>query len=126
LAVDAETGQRGYVITGRQEYLAPYRAAVGSIHTQMDALEQLTADDPEQRRRMAEVRRLVGAKLGELDMTIAVRDRTGFDATRDIMLRGAGQAEMEVLRATVAEMAAREGRRLAARESATRATYRAA
>jgi len=41
LAVDAETGQRGYVITGRDEYLAPYRAAVASIHRQMDALEQL-------------------------------------------------------------------------------------
>ena len=45
LAVDAETGQRGYVITGKKEYLAPYRAAVGSIHAQMDALERLVGDD---------------------------------------------------------------------------------
>src|SRR5678816_4628376 len=46
LAVDAESGQRGYVITGRDEYLSPYRAAVASIHRQMDALEKLTEADP--------------------------------------------------------------------------------
>ena len=67
LAVDAETGQRGYVITGKKEYLAPYRAAVGSIQAQMDALERLVGDDPVQRRLMADVRRQVGAKLGELE-----------------------------------------------------------
>jgi PAS domain S-box-containing protein len=126
LAVDAESGQRGYVITGRQEYLAPYRAAVGSIHQQMDALERLTGDDPVQRGLMAEVRRRVGAKLGELDMTIALRERTGFDATRDVILLGTGEAQMQALRTTVAAMAAHEGQRLAAGESAARRTYRAA
>ena len=126
LAVDAETGQRGYVITGRQEYLAPYRAAVGSIHAQMNALERLTAADPVQRRLMADVRRSVGAKLGELDMTIALRDRNGFDLTRDVILLGAGEAEMAALRSTVAEMATHEGQRLVARQSAARQTYRAA
>jgi len=126
LAVDAETGQRGYVITGRDEYLAPYRAAVASIHRQMDALEQLTAPDPVQRRLMADVRRQVGAKLGELDMTIALRDRNGFDATRDVILLGAGQAEMEALRKTAAEMAAHESRKLVERDAAARQTYGAA
>ena len=46
LVKDAESGQRGYVITGRPEYLAPYRAAVGSIQAQMDALERLVARRP--------------------------------------------------------------------------------
>ena len=126
LAVDAETGQRGYVITGRQEYLAPYRAAIGSIHAQMDALERLAAGDPVQRRLMAEVRRRVGAKLGELEMTIALRDRNGFDLTRDVIALGSGDAEMRALRAAVGEMAAREGERLAAGETAARRTYRVA
>src|SRR6185295_11391347 len=126
LAVDAETGQRGYVITGRDEYLAPYRAAVASIHRQMDALEKLTEPDPVQRRLMADVRRQVGAKLGELDLTIALRDRNGFDATRDVILLGAGEAEMQALRKTAAEMAAHETRKLAEREAAARQTYRAA
>ena len=90
LAKDAETGQRGYVITGRPEYLVPYRAAVGSIRPQLDALERLIAGDPVQQRLMVDVRRRVGAKLGELELTVALRDRKGFDLTRDVIALGAG------------------------------------
>ena len=85
LVKDAESGQRGYVITGRPEYLAPYRAAVASIQAQMDALERLAREDPVQQRLMADVRRRVGAKLGELELTIGLRDRKGFDLTRDVI-----------------------------------------
>ena len=126
LAIDAETGQRGYVITGKKEYLAPYRAAVESIHAQMDALERLIGDDPVQQRLMADVRRRVGAELGELEVTIALRDRKGFDLTRDAIVLGSGHAEMEALRATAAEMAAHETSRLIAREAAAERTYRGA
>ena len=126
LVKDAESGQRGYVITGRQEYLAPYRAAVASIQAQMDALERLTIGDPVQQRLMADVRRRVGAKLGELELTVGLRDRKGFDLTRDVILLGAGRAEMEALRATAAEMAAHETERLVEREAAADRTYRAA
>jgi len=126
LVKDAESGQRGYVITGRPEYLAPYRAAVASIQAQMDALERLAGDDPVQQRLMADVRRRVGVKLGELDVTIGLRDRKGFDLARDVIALGAGRAEMEALRATAAEMAAHEAQRLAARQAAADTTYRAA
>ena len=126
LVKDAESGQRGYVITGDPAYLAPYRAAVASIQAQMNALERLAREDPVQQRLMADVRRRVGAKLGELELTIGLRDRKGFDLARDVMLLGAGRAEMEALRATAAEMAAHEAQRLAARQAAADATYRAA
>ena len=126
LVKDAESGQRGYVITGDPEYLAPYRAAVASIQAQLDALERLAREDPVQQRLMADVRRRVGAKLGELELTIGVRDRKGFDLTRNVMVLGTGRAEMEALRATAAEMAAHEAQRLVARQAAADATYRAA
>ena len=126
LVKDAESGQRGYVITGRPEYLAPYRAAAASIEAQLDALERLARDDVVQRRLMADLRRRVGAKLGELELTVGLRDRKGFDLTRDVIALGAGRAEMEALRATAAEMAAHEAQRLAARQAAADATYRAA
>jgi len=126
LVKDAESGQRGYVITGDPEYLAPYRAAVASIQAQLDALERLASEDPVQQRLMADVRRRVGAKLGELELTVGLRDRKGFDLTRDVIVLGAGRAQMEALRATAAEMAAHEGQRLAARQAAADATYRTA
>jgi PAS domain S-box-containing protein len=124
LVKDAETGQRGYVITGRPEYLDPYKAAVASINEQMNVLEHLIENDPVEKALMVEVRRRVGAKLGELDLTIGVRDRKGFDLTKEVMALGAGRAEMDALRATAAEMARHETRLLLAREAAADQTYR--
>jgi CHASE3 domain sensor protein len=57
LAKDAESGQRGYVITGRPEYLIPYRTAVGTIGSQLDALARLVAGDPVMEELLVEVRR---------------------------------------------------------------------
>ena len=50
LVKDAESGQRGYVITGDPEYLAPYRAAIASIQAQMDALDRPAREHPVQQR----------------------------------------------------------------------------
>ena len=126
LVKDAETGQRGYVITGKPAYLVPYQAATASIGNQLDVLDRLIEDDPVHQRLMAEVRRRVGAKLGELALTIDLRERKGFDLTRDVIVLGTGQAEMEALRKAVAEMASHETQRLVAREAATDRTYRRA
>ena len=124
LVKDAETGQRGYVITGKAEYLEPYRAAVTEVQAQLDRLERLVAGDAEQARRVAEMRRRIGTKLGELELTIGLRDRKGFDLTRDVISLGAGKAEMDAIRAGAAEIAAREGRRLAEGQSAADRSYR--
>jgi PAS domain S-box-containing protein len=126
LVVDAETGQRGFVITGQAEYLTPYKTAVASIQAQMDLLQALTAGDPAQQPLMAEVRRHIGTKLGELDLTIALRERKGFDLTREVIALGTGKAEMDTLRATVAAMAGHETQLLLEREAAARKTYRSA
>ena len=126
LAVDAETGQRGFVITGKPEYLEPYKVAVAAIQKQMDALQALTAQDPAHQALMADVRRHIGTKLGEIDLTIALRERKGFDLTREVIALGTGKAEMEALRATVAAMAAHETELLLEREESARKTYRSA
>lgn len=124
LVVDAETGQRGFVITGQPEYLAPYRNAVASIQTQMDKLQALTAEDPVLQSSMADIRHHIGARLGELDLTIALRQRKGFDLTKEVIALGSGQADMNALRAAVAAMTALETRALTEREDSARKTYR--
>ena len=50
--VDAETGQRGFIITGDENYLAPYQAALGALPTTRESVRQLTADNPDQQRRL--------------------------------------------------------------------------
>ena len=47
-AVDAETGERGYLITGRDDYLEPYHASSAALDTEVNQLATLVADDPPQ------------------------------------------------------------------------------
>src|SRR5207244_7771294 len=55
LLKDAETGQRGYLLTGRDRYLEPYRDAVDRIPAKLDRLKELTADNPRQQARFPEL-----------------------------------------------------------------------
>ena len=63
---DAETGQRGFVLTGEERYLEPYHAAIGEIQHDIDALADLTRDNPAQQESLQQVRKLADAKLAEL------------------------------------------------------------
>src|SRR5579863_1549345 len=63
---DAETGQRGYVITGDESYLEPYKSAVSALPATLADLRKLTADSSEQQRRLASITPIIDAKLNEL------------------------------------------------------------
>src|SRR3954453_22374232 len=63
---DAETGQRGYLLTGKEEYLAPYSEALGTIDRLLRSLKFLTADDAVLRQRLGRLDDLVARKLAEL------------------------------------------------------------
>ncbi len=121
---DAERGQRGFVLTGSDEYLAPYEAAGSSIGDQLGELGRLLVDDPGQQERLSQARRHVQAELAELARTIDLRRRLGFDAAREAILSGAGVAEMGTVRSSLEGMSAVEGRRLQERHAAADSTYR--
>src|SRR5206468_2003340 len=62
--VDAETGERGYLITGAPDYLRPYRETKGRIDAQLADLAKLVSDDdPVEARQVADVTRLAGLKI---------------------------------------------------------------
>jgi len=124
LMKDAETGQRGYLITGEPVYLEPYRSALNGIQARLDSLHSLTADDPAQQERLLEVRRRVGAKLGDLDVSIETRRRQGFEAAREIILLGRGKAEMDAIRQGVLAMQTEERRLRERRNDVARSTLR--
>ena len=75
---DAETGQRGFIITGDETYLQPYNTAIAVVGTQLANLRALTADNPTQQQLLNSLNPLVAAKLAELQQTIAVRRAQGF------------------------------------------------
>src|SRR5689334_1521167 len=64
---DAERGQRGFIITGNEEYLAPYTAVVKSIGLTMQRLRAATRDDPRQQAALTEIQGPVTDKLAELE-----------------------------------------------------------
>ena len=104
---DAETGQRGYLLTGRDEYLKPYNSAIQAIPGQLDDLRQLTVDTGQQAR-IVSLRPLIAAKLTELKETIDLR-RTGAGAQAlQVISSGRGQQTMDQIRDAIAAMRAAE------------------
>jgi len=123
---DAETGQRGYLITGNFGYLDPYIAARRTLAAGLDKLEQLTRDNPAQSARVREIRQLAWARMNRLDQGIRVRQEQGFDAARDTIASGLGRQEMDALREAVARTTFEEGAVLGERERLAERSYRIA
>jgi methyl-accepting chemotaxis protein len=98
LLKDTETGQRGYVMTGEDAYLEPYLAARPAIARAMEDLRHLTADAPQQQRRLDEAAPLINAKLAELQRTIDLRRTQGFDASLKVVLTNEGKNAMDEFR----------------------------
>src|ERR1700755_451417 len=70
---DAETGQRGFLLTNDEHYLETYSAALLSVTAQLDKLSQLTQDNPKQQDRIGPLKKHIDAKLSELKQTIDLR-----------------------------------------------------
>jgi PAS domain S-box-containing protein len=125
---DAETGQRGYLLTGDLAYLEPYGAGARTARGRLERLEALTRDDPEQQRRVAELRPLVEQKLAELGRTVALRSagRRGFDEARAVVAGNEGKLVMDALRLKVGAFTAREQGLLEDRSRASASAVRSA
>src|SRR6201996_140066 len=76
-AQDAETGQRGFLLTNNEKYLEPYNSALLAIPPRLDEIAQLTSDNPAQKPRIAALKLHVGAKLAELKETVDLRRTQG-------------------------------------------------
>jgi len=101
---DAETGQRGYILTGQAAYLQPYSSATRQIGPQVDGVARLTADNPTQQRRLPRLRALVATKLAELARTVALRRAGRTSAAVAVVLSGQGKATMDQVRALLDAM----------------------
>ncbi len=115
LVVDAETGQRGYLITDDPVYLEPYQEASSQIETRLARLDSLTKDSAAQQQRMYDLRRIEQQELAVLQQTVQL-DREGRDLEAGrLMLSGVGRQRMDELRRIVADMEKEEDRNLALR-----------
>jgi PAS domain S-box-containing protein len=115
LVVDAETAQRGYLITDDPVYLVPFQDATFQIDASLDRLDNLTRDSAVQRQRMHDLRQLEQEELAVLQQTVQL-DNEGRDLEAgQIVLSGVGKQRMDQLRRVVADMEKEEDRVLAMR-----------
>lgn len=104
LLKDAETGQRGYVITGDEPFLEPYKSAINGLPKLIEKLRTLTAGNPSHQRRISEAEPLIKAKLEELQQTIDLRRKGDVAQVTQIVRGGAGKKLMDDLRMIAAQM----------------------
>jgi len=128
---DAETGQRGYLLTGDPAYLEPYRDAVSRFPGQVAELRQLTLDNPAQTARLLRVEQLAGERLAILrrgiDLFEAEPDRArALSSSRQSVLSGEGKRAMDTIRSEVAQMQRAERGLLQERAAISRASARTA
>ena len=97
--LDAETGQRGYLLTGRKEYLTPYTAAQHQVDDALKQLAEHHALDPPARRVLDDMKALSAQKLSELSTGITLYDEGRTDAWRELLLTNIGQEKMDAIRA---------------------------
>jgi PAS domain S-box-containing protein len=121
-AIDAETGARGYSLTGQDPFLEPYTAAREKLPEDLATLERLVRDNPEQEQRAERLKLQVDAAI-EVATQIVLDQRTRHKAA-DLQLLRAGKTRVDAVRATVQEMQGEESRLLAERSEKTRRSRR--
>ena len=114
---NAETGQRGYILTGIASYLDPYNSSHANIGGRLNALSADLSNDAAQRSSLAELRQLVGEKYGEMQQTIDLRRTGQTQQAEQIVLSGRGKQTMDQIRAVLATMRGREETLLRGEES---------
>lgn len=121
---DAETGQRGYLLTGEERYLEPYNGASSAVASLLAEIGRLTADNVNQQRRLASLEPLISSKFSELKETIDLRKNKGLEATLSIVLNDKGKKAMDDLRRVIEEMENEENDLLKQRSEEERARAR--
>jgi signal transduction histidine kinase/DNA-binding response OmpR family regulator/CHASE3 domain sensor protein len=112
---DAESGQRGYLLTGDEQYLQPFLQAELQLNGQLDAVGW-NLDDDGQRRLLQDVRGLARAKMAELKQTIELRQWGHAEQALAMVRSDRGKLAMDQLRATIGTMQATERALLQQRE----------
>jgi PAS domain S-box-containing protein len=114
---DAETGQRGYLITGEDSYLRSWRSGTRQFPEQISQLRKLVFDNPEQIERVGQLEAAARLRLETLKANLELGQRGDLAGARQRMSTGVGQAQMDRIRALTAEIIAQEQHLLAERQA---------
>jgi diguanylate cyclase (GGDEF)-like protein len=109
---DAESGVRGYVITGDETYLRPYHAAVVVVDRRMGRLKRLTAHNITQPARLATIEALISARLASLGEVARAMANQGLGTARRLVATNEGREQSRIIRRLIANVVTAENRLL--------------
>ena len=102
--LDAETGSRGFLLTGDPRYLKPYDGAVNDIGKSLQTLRTAYADAAQESAILSELNRDVQRKLAEMELSVRMRREGNEDAWKFVVLSDVGQQQMEAIRRHAARL----------------------
>ena len=103
--LDAETGQRGYLLTGDVRYLEPYDKAMAQVNQQLDILRQIFTPYKGQLTEFGIMSRQISRKLAELDLSVRMRRENKEEAWRFVLSTDVGKELMQSIREQTAKLA---------------------
>ncbi|HST23498.1 MAG TPA: CHASE3 domain-containing protein, partial [Blastocatellia bacterium] len=124
--IDAETGQRGFLITGIDSYLDPYNEAIATIDDHLQSIRDLIADNPGQQKLLSTLEPSINERLSIIAESLRLRRQEGFEAAKNIVLTNKGRAAMDAIRETIAKMKIEEDRLLQQRDAESNVSARQA
>ncbi|BBD68291.1 multi-sensor hybrid histidine kinase [Nostoc commune NIES-4072] len=101
---NAETGQRGYIITGEQRYLEPYNAAIEVLNQKVNELQRLTADNLNQQNRLDILQPLLTERMAVMKDVIELRQSQGLEASQKAVLTDQGKQLMDNIQKVIQAM----------------------
>jgi PAS domain S-box-containing protein len=122
---DAQTGERGYIITGETRYLEPYDAATAAMDEKIQRLKRLTQDNPQQQARIPSLQKCIHDELDILQQNVAL-GKKDLEAARRAVMTGAGKKALDEIRFQVGEMKQQEQDLLCDQKQRSRSNYQVA
>ncbi|MDX8442190.1 CHASE3 domain-containing protein [Mesorhizobium australafricanum] len=115
LVQDAETGQRGYLLTGEKNYLLPYQHAVDALPAMLKRVGEMFPDGSDRAQQVVGIKDALAREQAELAETIRLYDTGNTAKALDIVRRGSGKLDMDQIRANIDAIRRIDGASLAAR-----------
>src|SRR6185436_5482281 len=115
--VDAETSQRGFLITGNADYLESYSDALTTLTPTFMGLYESMGDDPLWEQRLDTLQSLVFLKFRELQTSIELRRHSGFAAAQKLTMTNEGKRTMDRIRTLIGEFRSEEARAFSSQAS---------
>ncbi|MEH2414083.1 response regulator [Nostoc sp.] len=118
---NAETGQRGYIITGEQRYLEPYNAAIQVLNQKFNELQRLTADNPNQQNRLDILEPLLTERMAVMKNVIELRRSQSVELAQKAILTDQGKQLMDKIQKIIQAMKTEENTLLKQRSNKAKA-----